>query len=114
MTATVKHSKPAQSMDSTVKHPEPEQSVLPLFIRDKDLNDNSVMPMDICRAITNVVGSSKLDEVQKTHNIWRIYLCSCVPVYLCTCVAGHTSSRVGMHTAGRCIPMPEMPSSYGL
>ena len=59
MAAVVKHSKYEQSVDSTMKHPEPEQSVLPLFFRDRALNDNSVMPMDICRAIANVVGSSK-------------------------------------------------------
>ena len=58
-------------MDSTVKHPEPEQSVLPLY---RDLNDNSIMPLNICRAIIYVVGSSKLHGVQKIHNIWRIYL----------------------------------------
>ena len=74
MAAVVKHSKYAQSVDSTMKHPEPEQSVLPLFFRDRALNDNSVMPVDICRAIANVVGSSKLDGAQKINSIWRIYL----------------------------------------
>ena len=38
--AIVKHSKSVQSVDSTMKHSEPEQSVLPLFFRDRDLNDN--------------------------------------------------------------------------
>ena len=57
-----------------MKHPEPEQSVLPLFFRDRDLNDNSITPMDICRAITNVVGASKLDGLQKINSVWRVYL----------------------------------------
>ena len=74
MADIVKYSKAAQSVDCTMKHTEPEQSVIPLFFRDRDLNDNSITPMDICRAITNVVGASKLDGLQKINSLWRIYL----------------------------------------
>jgi ribA/ribD-fused uncharacterized protein len=49
------------------------ESVTPLFMKAKDMNNPNIDPYEICVAVTNVIGSSSLDGVQKINNLWRIY-----------------------------------------
>lgn len=49
-------------------------SVHPLFIRDRDIGNDSIEPMVLCRAITSIISPSKLQGVQIINNIWRIYI----------------------------------------
>ena len=50
------------------------ESVKPVFIKDKDIGDDTITAINICNAVTRVVGTSKLEGVQKIGNIWRVYL----------------------------------------
>lgn len=50
------------------------ESVPPLFCKDADVGDRSVTPMQICNAITRVIGASNLEGVQKINNLWRLYV----------------------------------------
>ena len=50
------------------------ESVKPVFIKDKDIGDDTITAISICNAVTRVVGTSKLEGVQKIGNIWRVYL----------------------------------------
>ena len=50
------------------------ESVKPVFIKDKDIGDDTITAISICNAATRVVGTSKLEGVQKIGNIWRVYL----------------------------------------
>ena len=34
----------------------------------------SIEPIELCRAISNVINPSKLQGVQKINNLWRIYI----------------------------------------
>ena len=49
------------------------ESMPPVFIKDRDIGSRSVTPIQVCRAITEVIGSSKLEGVQKVNNLWRVY-----------------------------------------
>ena len=49
------------------------ESMPPVFIKDRDIGSGSVTPIQVCRAIIEVIGSSKLEGVQKVNNLWRIY-----------------------------------------
>jgi len=46
----------------------------PVFLKCRDFSEDKVSHMDICRAVTRVVHSTKLDGVQKLNNMWLIYL----------------------------------------
>ena len=48
-------------------------AVLPVYIRNRDI-DSNVLPIDMCKAVTQVIHSSKLIGVQKINNTWYIYL----------------------------------------
>ena len=50
------------------------ESVKPVFIKDKDIGDDTITAINICNAVTRVVGTSKLEGVQKIGSIWRVYL----------------------------------------
>ena len=49
------------------------ESMPPVYIKDRDIGSGSVTPIQVCRAIAEVIGSSKLEGVQKVNNLWRIY-----------------------------------------
>ena len=50
------------------------ESVPPVFIKDKDLKDTTVTPIQMCNAIVKVIHATKLEGVQKVYNLWRIYI----------------------------------------
>ena len=52
---------------------QPTESVHPVFIKAGDM-DNSLTPMDLCRAITRVIPATKLEGVQRINNVWRLYV----------------------------------------
>jgi ribA/ribD-fused uncharacterized protein len=39
-----------------------------------EIKNGPISEIDMCNAIINVISASKLDGVQKVHNIWRIYV----------------------------------------
>ena len=49
-------------------------SVAPVFVKDSDVADPNITPYAMCTALINVIGSSKLEGVQKVNNIWRLYV----------------------------------------
>ena len=46
-------------------------SVLPVFIKCSDAGE--VTHMQICNAVTRIIGQGKLDGFQRIGNLWRIY-----------------------------------------
>ena len=46
----------------------------PVIIKDKDIGDDTITAINICNAVTRVVGTSKLEAVQKIGNSWRVCL----------------------------------------
>ena len=50
------------------------ESVSPVFIKDRDLGDSSITPIDVCCAMVNTIGSNRLTGVQRINNLWRVYL----------------------------------------
>ena len=50
------------------------ESVPPVFIMVNEIKNGPISEIDMCNAVINVINASKLDGVQKVHNIWRIYV----------------------------------------
>ena len=50
------------------------ESVPPVFIKDRDLGNSSITPIDVCYAVVNAIGSNSLEGVQRINNVWRVYL----------------------------------------
>lgn len=50
------------------------ESVPPLFIKDQDIGDRNVTPIQLCSAVIRVIGATKLDGIQRINNLWRLYV----------------------------------------
>ena len=50
------------------------ESVTPVFLKDREIGNGTVTPIQVCKAITEIIGSSKLEGVQKVNNLWRVYV----------------------------------------
>ena len=49
-------------------------SVAPVFVKNSYVADPNITPYAMCTALINVIGSSKLEGVQKVNNIRRLYV----------------------------------------
>ena len=45
-----------------------------VFIKDREIGNGPLTPMQVCKAIAEVMGSLKFQGVQNVKNLWLIYL----------------------------------------
>ena len=50
------------------------ESVTPVFLKDREIGNGTVTPIQVCKAITEIIGSSKLEGLPKVNNLWRVYV----------------------------------------